>query len=200
MRSLATAAALVVALGALSAGCGRSGAKVQTAVGFYEHGAYEGALIKLRDADESQLRTKTRARYLAYRGLTHWHLHQNDEARRYLASARKAFADGADPKWLPADIREELTHAEGELGLAEPTLPRGKTPGPAAVPNGSSPPDRPSAPGTPPGPPDGAPVLPSDKPPSDASPSSSPSSPTSSPGAAPSPTLPSIAMPPPEPL
>lgn len=200
MRRLA-AAIVLAAFVASAPGCGRAGAKVQNGIDYYESGAYEGALIKFRaiDADESKLRTKTRARYLVYRGLAHWHMKQNDDARRYLGEAKKAFADGGDPKWVPSDVREELAKAESELGLADATLPAK----PGVVPAGSSPPDRPSPPGTPPGPPDGAPTPAPDKPPADAapSPSPSPSSPTSSPpGGSPGSALPPSTTPAPEPL
>lgn len=199
MRRLA-AAIVLAAFVASAPGCGRAGAKVQNGIDYYESGAYEGALIKFRaiDADESKLRTKTRARYLVYRGLAHWHMKQNDDARRYLGEAKKAFADGGDPKWVPSDVREELAKAESELGLADATLPAKPV-----VPAGSSPPDRPSPPGTPPGPPDGAPTPAPDKPPADAapSPSPSPSSPTSSPpGGSPGSALPPSTTPAPEPL
>ncbi len=200
MRPLALAFVLAVGVCSL-AGCGRAGAKVQNGIDYYEHGAYQGALIKFHamDAEEGSLRKKTRARYLVYRGLAHWHLKQTDEARRYLREAKQAFADGGDPKWVPSDVREELAQAEGELGIAE-TLP-GKPGSPPAL---SSPPDGPSPPGTPPGPPDGTPAPSPDKAPGDASPSpaSSPSSPTSSPpsppGAVPGPALPANTTPPPE--
>ena len=69
MRRLA--AAFVLAIGVASfAGCGRAGAKVQSGIDHYESGAYEGAVIKFQAVgpDESRLRTKTRARYLVYRG------------------------------------------------------------------------------------------------------------------------------------
>jgi hypothetical protein len=204
------AAAFVVAIAAASlAGCGRAGAKVQNGIEYYEHGAYEGALLKFRamEADESSLRTKTRARYLVYRGLAHWHVKQNDDARRYLQEARKSFEGGGDPKWLPSDVREELAKAESELGLDQPTLPAKPGLHPAGHPHpgpaGSSPPDRPSPPGTPPGPPDGTPTPPPDKPgePPATSPSGSPSSPTSSPpGPAPGPALPPNTTPSPEPM
>lgn len=198
MRRLA--AAFVLAAVVISApGCGRAGAKVQTGIDFYEHGAYEGALIKFRaiDAEEASLRTKTRARYLVYRGLAHWHLKQADDARRYLTEARKAIADGADPKWVPSDVREELAKAESELGLA------------AATPAKPGTSDHPSPPGTPPGPPDGTPKptpAPSPAgPPAEGSPAASPSSPTSSPsgsgnGGSPGSALPPNTTPAPEPL
>lgn len=197
MRRLA--AVLVLALGFASiAGCGRAGARVQTGIDYYEHGAYEGALLKLRDIgpEEGSLRTKTRTRYFVYRGLAHWHMSQTEDARRYLGEARKAFDAGADPKWIPSDVREELARAELDLGLARPGADGAHPAGPH-----SSPPDH-APPAAPPDSTDGAPHptpdVPTDKAPSDGSPSPLPSSPTSSPGAAPTPTLPPNTAPAPD--
>jgi hypothetical protein len=124
MRLPVTAIALALSLGLLApTGCGRTRARLSAGIEHYERGAYEGALIRLKDVaeEEARLKAKHRVRYFAYRGLAHWHLRQLDDAKRYLAEAQAALAEeDADPKWLPSDVRDELDRAGKELALVTP--------------------------------------------------------------------------------
>lgn len=150
----------------------------------YERASWEGALIRFRDAGEgeAQLRSRQRVRYLAYRGLTHWHLGQKEDARLYLGRAQEALGErGTDPTWLPADVREELQRASREVGVG------GAPPAPvpdAAPPDGAPTPAPPSGEGTtPPAAIDGAP------PPAVSPPAAGAPAPGSPPAAAPPPTV-----------
>ncbi len=133
-RPRAATLALLLSLGVLApaSGCARPRAQVQAGVEMYERGAYEGALVRLRDAgaEESRLHARQRVRYLAYRALAHWHVGEKDEARRYLAQARAALAErDADPRWLSAGRRDELDRASLELAQGEPApAPRSEPP------------------------------------------------------------------------
>jgi hypothetical protein len=189
-----------------AAGCSRVGAQVQSGIDMYERGAYEGALIRFRQVgpDEADLRLKHRVRYLVYRGLAHWHVEETDEARAFLSEAQDLLAsEDADPKWLPADVREELEVAIAQLGLGgrpatgvplrAPTAPPTGTPAPPPGPG--APPPLPGA-GAPPAPgPPGAPTGPGAAPPAPP--------PTVAPPPGPAPGLPPGAptgAPPPQPI
>jgi hypothetical protein len=196
-RMRRSARALVLAFGlALAApiGCGRTGAKVQSGIDLYERGAYEGALLRFRDVgpEETRLRTKQRVRYLAYRGLAHWHMRQLEDARSYLADAQAALAEEeADPKWLPRDVRDELEQASRELGLTSPPgvptarvppPPESAAPAPEPAPTETAPPPADTAPGaTPPAPPPGSAPPPTVAPPASGTAPGAPIPPAASP-------------------
>jgi hypothetical protein len=166
----------------------------------YEHGSWEGALIRFRDAgaSEAQLRSRQRVRYLAYRGLTHWHLGQKEEARLYLGRAQEALAErDADVTWLPAPVREELKRASLEVGVGSAPPAQAAPPPPADTPPAAPPAAPPPDDGTtPPAPVDGAPPPAVTPPASSGAPPPTVGSP-SPPGAAPGAPLPPAASPPP---
>lgn len=117
-RHAASLTALVAAGAAL--GCGFGGL-VGRGMSLYSAGDYGSAMEIWGDVApyEAELNDKGRARYLVYRGLTHFRRGEGQLAVNFLTRGREAYHRG-HPSWLPAQALLELNQALDALGQAEP--------------------------------------------------------------------------------
>jgi hypothetical protein len=130
---------------ALSAACGGSGAYIQKGVEQYNRQNYRGALYEWNELNgsESSMDQETLARYLVYRGLTHYHLDQRPFAIVFLSRGKDAYARGSSV-WLSSEIVSEMNKALANLQAA-PVAPAS-----ASSPSPSSSAAAPAAPASPP--------------------------------------------------
>jgi len=129
--TLVTGALLAIVAAAL--GCASGGGRVQRGINCYRAANYPCAAAIFQDIEAAgyQLNPKGRVRYLAYRGLAHFHLRQDAFARSYLEQASAAYRSG-DPTWLPPAIVAEMDRALAHLsGRAAPPLSPTPAPAPA---------------------------------------------------------------------
>ena len=116
------------------AGCGTS---VAGAVGRgmtrYGRSDYQGALNELAEVSdrEDRMNSKAACRYLVYRGLSHYHLGQRDQAYLFLARGRGMVVRG-EREWLSEPIIAEMERALAVLASGMPTPPPLTSPPPPA--------------------------------------------------------------------
>lgn len=105
---------LILLLCATCLGCFPSGNHVRQGIHAYERKDYAGVLQEMNQVEDPLLTRSMHVRYLAYTGLSLYHLGRKDEADKVLGEALAAYEAG-DPDWLSERIRDELRAALADL-------------------------------------------------------------------------------------
>jgi hypothetical protein len=133
-RLFALASAALLALVAAGLGCASTAGTLQRGINCYNTANYPCAAAAFQDVEMqgASLNQKGHIRFLAYRGLTYFHMGQAEPARRLMSDALVAYRAG-NPAWLPQAALAELNAALAQVsGGAAPPPP---APGPAPQPN-----------------------------------------------------------------
>src|SRR5262245_25931540 len=124
----------MIALAALLMfGCGGATRSLQRGIESYDRTDYPSAMSQWSHitTSERSLSQRNRARYLVYRGLTHYRLGDHSSALSYLSRGKEALMRG-NPGWVRADIAAEMDTALSELsgqpGEATQPPPPGTSP------------------------------------------------------------------------
>jgi hypothetical protein len=107
------------------AGCGASVAgSIGRGMTRYGRSDFPGALNELAEVSEREDRMNSKAavRYLVYRGLSHYHLGQRDQAYMFLVRGRQTFVRG-EREWLTEPIIAEMEQALAVLASGMPQAP-----------------------------------------------------------------------------